>query len=137
MLALLSGLGIKDIFYGVLITLAISWGGWTYHKYEAAVTYARDAKAETAQVQAAAQRRDTMRVFRLLSLLALLLLASCATTPPIVVPAACYQVPAPPPRESLQVPAALDQLSKALNNSSPQPPLTTPSSKPNAQSATP
>jgi hypothetical protein len=52
MLALLSGLGIKDIFYGVLITVAISWGGWTYHKYEAAVTYARDAKAETAQVQA-------------------------------------------------------------------------------------
>jgi hypothetical protein len=55
MLALLSGLGIKDIFYGLLITVALSWGGWTYHKYETAVTYARDAKAETAQVQAAAQ----------------------------------------------------------------------------------
>ncbi len=54
MFALLSGLGIKDIFYGALIAVAVSWGGWTYHKYEAAVTYARDAKAETAQVQAKA-----------------------------------------------------------------------------------
>jgi hypothetical protein len=52
MLALLSGLGIKDIFYGVLITLAISWGGWTYHKYESAVKYAADAKAATVQVEA-------------------------------------------------------------------------------------
>jgi hypothetical protein len=55
MLALLSGLGIKDIFYGVLITVAISWGGWTYHKYEAAVTYARNAQTETAIVQADAK----------------------------------------------------------------------------------
>jgi hypothetical protein len=53
-LALLSGLGIKDIFYGVLITAALSWGGWTYHKYESAVKYAANAKAETAQVQAKA-----------------------------------------------------------------------------------
>jgi uncharacterized iron-regulated membrane protein len=55
MLALLSGLGIKDIFYGVLITVALSWGGWTYHKYEAAVTYANNAKTESAQIQAAAK----------------------------------------------------------------------------------
>jgi hypothetical protein len=54
MLALLSGLGIKDIFYGVLITVALSWGGWTYHKYESAVQYAANAKAETAQVEAKA-----------------------------------------------------------------------------------
>jgi hypothetical protein len=54
MLALLEGLGIKDIFYGVLITVALTWGGVTYHRYEAAVTYAKDAKAETAQVTAKA-----------------------------------------------------------------------------------
>jgi hypothetical protein len=56
MLALLSGLGIKDIFYGVLIMVAISWGGWTYHKYESAVTYAANAKAQTVEAIATAQR---------------------------------------------------------------------------------
>jgi hypothetical protein len=52
MMALLGGLGIKDIFYGVLVTIALTWGGWTYHKYEAAVTYAANAKAATVQVEA-------------------------------------------------------------------------------------
>jgi hypothetical protein len=56
MMALLSGLGIKDIFYGVLVSIALTWGGWTYHKYESAVTYAANAKAETAAALVYAQR---------------------------------------------------------------------------------
>jgi hypothetical protein len=61
-LALLSGLGIKDIFYGVLITAALSWGGWTYHKYESAVAYATSVRAESSAVIAEmAKQNDAYR----------------------------------------------------------------------------
>jgi len=55
--ALLATFGLKDCIYGVLIAAALAWGGWAYHKYETAVTYAADARRETIQVQlnAAAQ----------------------------------------------------------------------------------
>jgi hypothetical protein len=52
--AILSALGVKDIVYGVLISFALAWGGWTWHKYESAVAYAKDAKAETTAVKAQA-----------------------------------------------------------------------------------
>lgn len=54
--ALLAAFGLKDLVYGALIAAALAWGGWTYHKYEAAVTYAADARAETASVLKAAQQ---------------------------------------------------------------------------------
>jgi hypothetical protein len=47
--ALLATFGLKDCIYGALIAAALAWGGWTYHKYEAALSFAADVKAESAE----------------------------------------------------------------------------------------
>ena len=75
-----------------------------------------------------------MSPYKMLAMLPLALMLGCASTKPIVVAAPCFKVPPPPPRQELQLPAALKALSDAL---SAQPSTTSLSVHQSEQSVTP